>query len=315
MELTDYHGAAIALVTPAEALTADLAALTGTADVVRVERPPQDCWDDMRDRGFVLKPQYIAWRARLGASEEEYLASMPKRERQSLRVAVRQAAAAGLTLSVRKLDGRILDEFLRLYEPAVVAMRHGVLVAMEERAEIWAQRHAYLAACAHEDGRLVGCSLVRCEPGVKTARLRFSAVAAGLRHTSLARVLYLSAANAARERGLTFFSLGKDRNMYGHIAKPGLLAFKLALGQTPHPAHLMDPTVGYDQADLILQLGVLTDPTMMLSYAHGHKPSNRLQLEVYSTTGTADVRAFSRRLPGSRQHQRPSARPAEVMST
>lgn len=307
MELTDYHGARIAVASAAEALNSDPAALTGCADIVRVERPPQDRWDDLRALGFVLKPQYVSWLARLGASEEEYLAAMAKRERQSLRIAVRQAAEAGLEVSVRALDECLLGEFLRLYEPAIAVMRHGVPVATQERDEIWEQREAYLAACAHDGDELVGCSLVRCEENAGVARLRFSAVARRLRDSSLARVLYLRAANAARAAGLSSFSLGKDRNLYGHIAQPGLLAFKLALGQSPQPSHLADPAVGYDQADLILRLGTLADPSMMLGYPDGRNPRDRLRLEVYSTTGAADIRALRRKLPDAVQHRLPGA--------
>jgi hypothetical protein len=310
MDLIDFHGAVVALADSDEALSADLTALAQDADAVRVERPPQGHWDALRARGFVLKPQYISWLARLADSEAEYLAAMPKRERQSLRVAVRQATEARLALSVRELDEPILGEFLGLYAPAISAMPHGVLIAVEERAEIWAQRHAYLAVCAHLGRRLVGCSLVRREPERNTARLRFSAVAAEFRDTSLARVLYLNAANAAREAGLSCFGLGKDRNLYGHIAQPGLIAFKVALGQSPHPSHLLDPTVGHDQADLVLRLGVLADPSMMLGYPDGERPADTLRLEVFGTTGDADMRAFQRKFPGARQHQRPFINPA-----
>lgn len=305
MELTDFHGAAVALADADEALSADLGALAAEADIVRVERPPQGRWDDLRARGFVLKPQWVSWLGPLAASEEEYLAAMSKRERQSLRMAIRQAAEAGLALSVRPLDEPLLDEFLGLYVPAISAMRHGVLIAVDERPQIMAQRDAYIASCAHQGDRLVGCSLVRREPERDTARLRFSAVAAEFRDTSLARVLYLNAAAAAREAGLSYFGLGKDRNLYGHIAQPGLIAFKLALGQTPHPSHLLDPSVGYDQADLVLRLGALADPSMMLGYPAGEHPSDTLRLEVFSTTGDADIRAIARRFPGARQHQRP----------
>jgi ribosomal protein S18 acetylase RimI-like enzyme len=310
MELTDFHGVVVALADADESLDANLATLARGADIVRVERPAAGCWDDLRARGFVLKPQYVSWQARLAGSEEEYLAAMAKRERQSLRRAARQAAQAGLDLSVRGLDGPLLEEFLSLYVPAISAMRHGVLIAVEERAEIWAQRDAYLVVCAHQGGQLVGCSLVRREPERDTARLRFSAVAAEFRETSLARVLYLNAANAARAAGLSCFGLGKDRNLYGHIAQPGLIAFKLALGQTPHPSQQLDPAVGYDQADLILRLGALADPSMMLGYPDGQPGGGPLRLEVFSATGEADIRAFRRRFPGARQHQRPLAGPS-----
>lgn len=310
MELTDFHGAVVAFADADEALSADLTALGRDADIVRVKCPPRDCWDDLRARGFVVKPQYVSWLARLADSEEEYLAMMPKRERQSLRVAVRQAAEAGLALSVRDLDESLFDEFLGLYVPAISAMPNGVLIAVAERDEILAQRHAYLVVCAHEGRRLVGCSLVRREPDKDTARLRFSAVAAEYRDTSLARVLYLNAASAAREAGLSCFGLGKDRNLYGHIAQPGLIAFKVALGQTPHPSHLVDPEVGQDQADLVLRLGVLADPSMMLGYPEGECPPGTLRLEVFSATGDADIRAFHRKFPDARQHQRPFADPA-----
>jgi hypothetical protein len=303
MELTDYHGVPVAFVNVDEALApdADWGRLRGLADVVRVERPPVSRWPALRDRGFRLKPQYVTWLTETCGSEEAYFSRLAPAERQKIRSARRRLAGEGLALSVRELDARLMEEFLVLYGQSVTRMRHGVAVAHEEKDAVLADRCRYAAVCVHDGAALVACCLMRLEHPESTARVRFSAVDQPHRESSMARVLYMEAARVARESGLAMFSLGKDRNLYGHIAKPGLLRFKCQLGLSPYPSHLVDPAIGYDQADLVLGLDSLAVPAMLLSYP-ADVPAGRLRLEVYSHDDMVDLRPFSAKFPGTRLH-------------
>ena len=146
-------------------------------------------------------------------------------ERQKIRGARARTAGEGIQISVRELDERLFEEFLVLYADTVNRMRHGVNVALEERDTILADRSSYIALCASSGARLVGCCLARREPALDTVRVRFSAADHPHRETSLARVLYMEAGRVTRELEHRTLSLGKDRNLYGHIAKPGLLRF------------------------------------------------------------------------------------------
>jgi hypothetical protein len=281
MEVIEYHGVPMALVTPEEAVAGDWRAVADEVDVVRVERPPVELWPELRRRGFVVKPQFLSWIADVRASEEEYFAGLPKRERQKIRGGRRHLRAEGVAVETCSLDERLYDEFLVLYEDQIGSMRHGVAVARDERADVVAAAGTYSAICARRGRDLVGCCIAQRDEERDTLRVRFSAVGAGYRQDNLARVVYMQAAELARGLGHRWFSLGKDRNLYGHLAQPGLFRFKSHLGLVPHPSHLVDPTIGHDQADLVLRLGELTDPVLALGYVD-ERPSDRLRLHAYT---------------------------------
>ena len=238
------------------------------------------------------------------------MATLASGERQKLRVAQRTMADEGHKVEVRDLDMALFDDFLPVYQASLSRMRHGVAVAAAERDDLLADKDRYFAVCVADGPTLIGCALARREPELDTVRVRFSAVDLPHREASLSRVLYLEAARVARSYGHRVFSLGKDRNLYGHISQPGLLRFKRQLGFRPSPSHHVDPTTGWDQADRVLRTGgELADPTMLLSYATD-TPGTRLRLEVF--TGRAghdlDLRPFAAKFPdGTRVHPTPWA--------
>jgi hypothetical protein len=303
MKSVMYFGVPMVIVGEGEAIDGRWRADPGPAEVVRVERPRQESWSELRRSGFLLKPQQISWVADVGDDEESFTAALSSGERQKIRAARKRLAAERLTLSVRDLDGHLFDTFLPLYEASLARMRHGVPVAAGERDEILGDRARYFAVCVADGPDLVGCALARREVDLDTVRVRFSAVDLPHREASLSRVLYLEAARVTRELGHQTFSLGKDRNLYGHISQPGLLRFKRQLGFTPRPSHHIDATTGYDQADLVLRTRALADPTMLLSYA-GDVPDDRLRLEVFSAADHLDLRPYSAKFDnGMRMHQ------------
>jgi hypothetical protein len=303
MKSITYFGVPMVIVEEDEAIDGRWRADPGPAEVVRVERPRRESWPLLRRSGFLPKPQQISWVADVGEDEESFTAALSSRERQKIRSARRRLAAERLILSVRGLDQALFDSFLPLYEASLARMRHGVSVAASERDEILGDRDRYFAVCATDGPDLVGCALARREADLDTVRVRFSAVDLPHREASLSRVLYLEAARVTRDFGHRTFSLGKDRNLYGHISQPGLLRFKRQLGFTPRPSHHIDAATGYDQADLVLRTRALADPTMLLSYA-GDVPDDRLRLEVFSAANHTDLRPYSAKFPnGMRVHQ------------
>ncbi len=298
MELIEYHGINIVLTDCAEAVSRDWRWYSGPADVVRVDKPDPQRYGELSRHGFAIKPQFVTWTAKACESEEEYLAGLTGRERQRIRAARSRLRAEGLSVRTRAIDPVLVDRFLVLYRSSVGRIRHGVLVACEEREAVLADRDSYFAVCVMAGGDLVGCCLAQLDEPAGTVRVRFSAVDAPHREASLARVLYLEAAQQARARGLATFSLGKDRNLYGHIAKPGLLRFKRQLGLRPHPSHFLNPAVGHDQADLIVGFQALADPAMILRYP-GETASDDLALEVFTTRPGPDIRAFENKFAGA----------------
>ncbi|MFC4536003.1 GNAT family N-acetyltransferase [Sphaerisporangium dianthi] len=291
MEITEFRGIRIGLVDAAEALGGDWRAYRGRLDVVRVPDPPVGHWPLLREAGFLPKPFLVTWVAGTGAGEEEFLARLSAKERQNIRTARRRAAAEGLTVRTLPVDGRLLEAFLPLYAARVAGMRHGWAVAAEQKETLMRAAGEHFAVCAYDRGELAGCCLAWERPHLSAVHLRFSAVDPRRRESSLARVLYLAAAQAARERGYPTITLGMDPNIYGHVAKPGLFGFKWRLGFTGVPSQSVDPETGADHADLLLDLDRLSDPSFFLAYA-GPRPGRDLRLEVFSRGGHVDTRPF-----------------------
>lgn len=292
MQVTEFYGVPMVFVDADEALDTDWSSYRGSADVVRVDHAPADRWPELRVAGFWPKPKLVTWLADTAADDEQFLAALTWKERQNVRAAWRALDADALSVAVQAVDEPLLDAFLPIYRQRVAEMRHGWAVAAEQRDRILADAGAYFAVCVRHGAELVGCCLVRQDADM--VRVRFSAVDSPRRHSSLARVLYLEAIRTARQRGHRRVSLGTDPNLYGHIAKPGLLSFKSRLGFLAYPAHLVDPAAGNDQADLVLNLGQLTDPAMLLGYAD-NTATERLHLAVFTRTADLDVRPYQAR--------------------
>jgi ribosomal protein S18 acetylase RimI-like enzyme len=279
-EVVRDHGVSIALTTVAAATSRHWSASHDGVDVVRVERPEPEAWPGLRHAGFVPKPQFVTWLAPVLASEEEYFARLPKRERQKIRNGRRNVAERRVVVEATTIDAALFDEFLELYEQHIGGMRHGLLLAREQRDGVLAEPEAFLAVCARRAGALVGCCVGQSDPAKDLFRLRWSAVAPEYRRLNLARALYMEAAELTRSLGLRLFSLGTDRNLYGHLTNPGLFRFKSHLGLVPLPSHLLYPDSGQDQADLVLRVGELTDPTLLLGYVDD-EPTARLALHLF----------------------------------
>lgn len=107
-------------------------------------------------------------------------------------------------------------------------------------------------------------------------------------------------APSADQHALAWAGLGNDPNLYGHAVKPGLFAFKVRLGFEAVPSTTVDPDDGQDEADLIVGLSRLGDPSFVLSYADPREPA-ALQLDAFTRAGDPAPRPpeapFLRRSP------------------
>lgn len=271
MEVVDRYGLTLALVDADEAADEPWRRAAPRVDVVRVDEPPRDAWPLLAGLGFVRKPRAVTWTAGLGPDEGAFLAPLRRVARRDLRRAQRRAAAGGLRETVEDpVTARSLDAFLKLYEERVAAMRFGVPFALGHRDAVLHGPERFFGVFAREaDGSTAGGCLVREEPQRDTAVIRFSAVTAEWRRASLARVLYLTAMRAAREKGYGHATLADEPNLIGHLTKPGLFLFKSDLGFRTVPSELTGDPDGGQEADLVRHLGALHDPTLILGYVDG----------------------------------------------
>ncbi|MET8155508.1 GNAT family N-acetyltransferase [Sphaerisporangium sp. NPDC005289] len=287
----------MAVVTPDEALSGDWLAHRGEVDVVRVQDPPMDRWPDLASAGFFPKPQVVVWRAATAGTEEAFLARLPSKDRRNVFAARRRVASNGVRFEVCPVSAALLDTFLPLYENEVGKMRHGWAGASTNKDRILAASDDYFAVCAWDGDDLAGACLNLQSRPKDEVRARFSAVTPRLRSAGLPRLLYMRVIEEARRRGFGWVSLGSDPNLYGHMVKPGLFGFKSRLGFVAVPSHLVDPGSGSDQADRIVRLSALTDPSFVLSYAAGDDGRPRrgpaLRLEVFGSTQEPDLRPYA----------------------
>ena len=291
MEIVDRHGLALALIAPSELAGEPWTRTDQPIDVVRLLDPPAGTWDDLVRRGFVRKPSLLTWVAELGADEDGFLAGLDRSSRQTVRRAQRQAASAGVRETVEDpVTPGTLDRFLTLYRERVADMRFGVPFALDHRDAVLHGPRKFFGVFAYDGEELVGgCLALEC-PAVNTLVLRFSAVSAAYRRSSLPRVVYLSVLREARARGYGRATLGNEPNLMGHLTQPGLLRFKTGLGFRAVPSHECADPQPSDEADLVLRLTALNDPTLILGYAGprlaahliSEKPMEAAEAQLYT---------------------------------
>lgn len=299
MKLKRFMGLCIAKCDTDEALEGSWRSVEDDIDVVRVSDPPPDRWGELRAAGFVCKPRVVRWYAPTTDGDTGYRARMSRKERWNLRQAERAAEQAGLAVEVvRRIGPALMDEFLTVYRERVAEQRRGLDVAGGQREQILADDSTVAVVARTPDGELAGMIIGRESPGDQALRISVSAVTEHWRRASLARVMYARAAEAARDLGRPYLTAGADPNLFGLIAEPGLYSFKVRLGFTPTAPQLHVPGDRWDEADLVLSLGRLGDPSLIVGYRSGGGTAD-LDLHVFGTDPGADLRPYRPGLPGT----------------
>lgn len=309
MEIQDLYGLKVALISAAELADEPWARAPEHIDVVRMPEPPVACWPELAARGFVRKPATVTWAAELGSAEAEFFARLGRHARKDIRRARRRAEEAGLRVVTEDpVSERTLDLFLRLYEARVGVMRFGVPFALQYRDMVLHGPEKFFGVFAFHGEELAGGTLVLERPADDTAVLRFSAVTAQWRRVSLARALYPAAMDVARAKGYRYATLGNEPNLLGHLTRPGLLVFKTDLGFQAVPSQdFADPRNG-DEADLVLSLAALDDPTLILGYADPADPAERRLAAHVVREAPLDVAVYAAPFLAATHLHRPGGR-------
>ena len=309
MEIRDLYGLTVALIGPDELADEPWTRAPEHIDVVRMPQPPAVSWAALAARGFVRKPATVTWAAELGADEAEFMERLDGRGRRDIRRARQRAEAAGLRqVTEEPVSEHTLDAFLKLYEERVGDMRFGVPFALQYRDVVLHGPEKFFGVFAFEGDELVGGTLVLECPADDTAVLRFSAVSAKWRKVSLARTLYPAAMDIARTKGYTHATLGNEPNLLGHLTRPGLLVFKTDLGFRAVPSQDFADPQGTDEADLVLSLAALNDPTLILGYADQTDPSGRRLAGHLICEAPVDAAVYAAPFLTPMHQQRPGGR-------
>ncbi|MFJ8197190.1 GNAT family N-acetyltransferase [Streptomyces sp. NPDC096152] len=270
----DVQGQArIAHATLTEALERDWHDPAHDIDIVRVRLADLEPRTELEAAGFLVKPSWINWMAPLTDSAAAFQQRLSTKERKSHRYAARTAEKSGIELHVLPSVGEEdVHTFLDLYDQRIAAMSSGVNYARRQERHLLRHLDTLLGVFAHADGVLVGGCLGRLRPDQSLVHLQFSAVTDTARQSMLARLMYMAAFDAARERGYTWASLGNDPSLLGHTAQPGLFGFKARLGFVPIPTQTLPPKVTGDEAELVVRMRALAKPSLSIAY-HGHQPA------------------------------------------
>lgn len=289
MDLTTFAGLRVGVCDWEDALEGKWRSQMAGLDVVRVPAPPPDVWSRLRDQGFVCKPDRVSWYASSGSDDAEFRSRLSKNDRQNLRTAESVVTRAGVNFTVaRKITAPLLDEFFRVYEPQVEGMRRGFNVARPQRDLVLEGAFCMLVA-RDPAGELVGATVCEESEIDSSLRIRFSTVLPEWRTRSLARVMYVRAAGIARDLGRPTVTCGTDFNLYGHIVEPGLYSFKARLGFTPVAPHHKVASDRSDEADLVLRLDDLAEPSLIVSYMD---ETETMALEILSSDPDRDIRPY-----------------------
>jgi GNAT superfamily N-acetyltransferase len=268
VRIDSSHGLRTAVVDAAEAAETEWESTGAGIDVVRVVDPDPVSWPALRRAGFAIMPACVTWISPVGASDEDFLGRLSSDEGRNIRQGQRFAADRGIRLDVRApLDAEAFDAFLDLYVRQVGAMRHGVPFAQWQRDGILAEADDYLLVRALDgDGALVGGCVCLWRRDVSALQIRFASATPDARRGGLIRAMYQRVFQEARDLGCATVSLGTDPSIYGHIAKPGLFRFKSRLGFTPVAARIFGSDDDPDEANRVLRLDALSEPSLLLSY-------------------------------------------------
>ncbi|MBZ6081327.1 GNAT family N-acetyltransferase [Streptomyces olivaceus] len=293
MEVAEQDRLIIATVNRDEAEDGAWQRLAEPVDIVRLAGSEDLNDADLERLGFVPRPCWVNWVARLSATEEEFTARLSQNERRKIRMGRRFIEGQGLTLSVKVgLTEELLDEFLILYDAQISAMPHGKNFARDRRDRLLAAAAELVSVCIYAGPRMVTGSLWWIRRAQSTLQLRFSASADDARSGQSLRAAYMAALDFARDTGLTFASLGNDPSLFGHVVQPGLFVFKTRFGFTPIPSQILDPHLAGEFADRVETLRSLADPSLMTTWGRcrgalspwsSDAPSLDLDLLVLST--------------------------------
>ncbi len=239
---------------------------------------------DKAPPGFLARPEELTWIAENPAGLESFVQQQSKRQRQRTRHTLRMTA--GLQVRVWPPgQARHFDQWLPLYQQQIASMSYGVDMATRDREEILDPAGGHTMLTVHRGDELLGGCVCYDQPELEIFRVRFCALWPQLRDQDLPRVLYAHAAQVGHELGRAKFTLGSDPNLYGHMTKPGLCAYKTRLGFRPVATHDLEPDEGTVRVERLTGLEGLQRPVLVYCYDAETGPGAPLRLHGFGPAG------------------------------
>ncbi|MEV0217119.1 hypothetical protein [Micromonospora sp. NPDC050695] len=235
--------------------------------VVNVAPPPAS-GSEWLTEGFRFRPTNVVWLADPKGSEEEYVGGLGHKARYAVRKGLRDLRASAMTLEhVEKITHALAEEWLPLYRASLTGMAFAAPIVNSPEEVVGIGPDVEMLVIRDPDGNMCAgmVTLNDHRRGVYTAGLYGERN--GLRGShSLSRVLHLALMNVTRAHGLPLASAGWEPNLYGHIAKAGLAAYKLSMGFRPVPRVALRTDGSEDVLTRVVHDDGLTPPLVFFAY-------------------------------------------------
>ncbi|WP_406199165.1 hypothetical protein OG331_22790 [Streptomyces sp. NBC_01017] len=235
--------------------------------VVNVAPPPTSGGEWLTD-GFRFRPTNVVWLADPKGSEEEYVEGLGHNPRYAVRKALRDFRASTMTLEhVEKITHALAEEWLPLYRASLTGMAFATPLVSSPEEVVGIGPDVEMLVIRDAQGNMCAgmVTLNDHRRGVYTAGLYGER--GGLRSShNLSRVLYLALMNVTRAHGMPLASVGWEPNLYGHIAKAGLAAYKRSLGFRPIPRAALRPDGSEDVLTRVVHDDGLAPPLVFFAY-------------------------------------------------
>ncbi|WP_223732088.1 hypothetical protein [Streptomyces purpurogeneiscleroticus] len=265
MELTDLEGAEFSVCDDPRLLAeAERQARAAGAQVLRAGwRDPDH--DELRDAGFVIRPDWIMFTREVPEGTDSFLAGQVRPNR--TRLAMDALATYKMSLE-DPVTEKSFEEFLPLYREHMGRLPRGLDFAGQLRETVLGGDH--LIATWRDDGGALVCGMIaRRDHGYSLLHVRFFAVREPAPAPGTTAGMYAVAAGLAPAYGLRTLSMGIEMNFYGGVLSPGLCLYKLRLGGVPVPAGMLgDPDCGL-VADKMLSVRGLRQPVLCFEQLPG----------------------------------------------
>ncbi|WP_406199167.1 hypothetical protein OG331_22795 [Streptomyces sp. NBC_01017] len=234
--------------------------------VVNVAPPPASGGEWLTD-GFRFRPTNVVWLAYPKGSEEEYVEGLGRSERRTVRTALRDFRASTMTLEhVEKITHALAEEWLPLYRASLAGMAFATPLVSSPEEVVGIGPDVEMLAIRDAQGNMRAgiVTLNDHRRGVYTRAMYGER--GGPRSHNFSRLLDLAMMNVVRAYEMPMVSLGWEPNLYGHIGKAGLAAYKWLLGFRPVPRAALRADGSEDVLTRVVHDDGLAPPLVFFAY-------------------------------------------------
>jgi hypothetical protein len=291
MIIEDFFDLRVAKFEAEEAIPEDILARPNF-DIIRVYEPTMNQCSRLLPLGFIYKPSWLLWLRPVYSTVDEYFSSLDRHSRGLIRNTVRRVEAQYQTHIELELHPETFQHWLPVYQKRIAELPHGVDGATADTDWFLSEPEKFVGVFVYDGHQVIAGGISLKVPDCQRLRLIYYAGDSSFRHLDLARYVYFTIANVARELGYQTLSAGADPNFYGHGISTGLYLFKKRMGFQAEPRQTHE-TSGANVLEKIVSLAKCEDVSFSLGYADSDTNSHQLVGHAFSCQTDVDLSHFS----------------------